>query len=57
MTRSESGMNDITPVDLTVARVNELIATDRTTIDRTVIDPNLLLTRAPRRSRNEGLKS
>lgn len=53
MTRSESILNDITPVDLTVARVNELIATDRTIIDRTVIDPNLLLTRAPRRSRTK----
>jgi len=50
MTRSESLTNDITLVDLTVARLNELIATDRTSIDRTVIDPDLLLTRAPCRS-------
>jgi hypothetical protein len=45
MTRSEIGMNDITLGDLTVARVNELIATYRT-----ATDPDLLLTRAPRRS-------
>jgi len=45
MTRSESDLNDITLGDLNVARVNELIATYRT-----ANDPNLPLTRAPRRS-------